>query len=138
MVVYDFIQLDVPFETVRASLLSTPTGGTDERLPRETWIEVGAAIEEQWAIAVPFHGYTPGPDQLTTVLRGHLEVTRLGPGKTHVSLVGAYQTLGDEPRVGTPGWAAAPLTEMDLRAFLNQVADRLTGAVAPRSDQSTN
>lgn len=131
MVVYDFVQLDVPFEMVRACIRQGRARPVDAHMSPDTWVEVGAAIEEEWSLAVPFHGYRRGATDLTAVIRGHLEVTRLGSDQTHVSMMGSYRALclASPPEVNSREVCLA--IETDLRSFFRQMADLWSsGAVA--------
>lgn len=126
MVVYDFVQLDIAFEAARARLLEGHAGGLDGSLPQRTRLELGVPVDSEGTIAVPFEGHTPAAPGTSGSVRGHLEVTRLGPTRTHLSLLGAYERPGAPARRQADRLEPALVTEADLRVFLRRVADRLT------------
>lgn len=127
MFIYDFVQLETPFEEVRDRLRADLDPAPDmEHLT----LVLDRAVEQEGMIAVPFIWRKPGPSPLFTALDGHLEVSRLGASRTHVSLLGNYR-----PSNGSFGHPAERmglhhLAEAQLRVFLRRVADRLTGTGA--------
>jgi hypothetical protein len=141
MFVYDFLQLEVPFEAVRDRLLHVGATYDDDVAPDggRVRLEVERAVEKDGMVAIPFRWRTQVPSPLFSSVDGHLEVSRLGATRTHVSLLGNYEPPGGYFGRRADRMGLHHLAEASLRAFLGRVAERLAGtagtvaAVAPAS-----
>lgn len=148
MFVYDFVQLDTPFDEVKQRLLhgggawlgplataayhggeatALALGLEAEPLPvqKHVVVELDSAVESDGVVVLPIRWRATGPSRLFPALDGHLEVSRLGPGRTHVSLLGNYEPPGGYFGRLADRMGLHHLAEAGVRSFLRRVAERL-------------
>jgi len=153
MFLYDFIQVDVPFEDVRARVLeggaswltaiatATYTNGqtaivevgpeSHPRIRKEVVIVLEGVYENDGFIRVPFHWRATGIPGLFPTLDGDIEVARLGDGRTHICLMGRYSPpLSAIGRV-LDRMVFHHLAEGTVRSFLQRLGSALLETPAP-------
>jgi hypothetical protein len=148
MFVYDFIQLDVPFEEVRrrlvdgerpwlaplaaaafhegeATVVSLGLDGAQIPLDKQVAVDLDAPLDQEDFVAIPIRWRATGPAGLFPALDGHLEASRMGDSRTHLSLQGRYEPPGGHLGRLLNRMAFHHVAEASVRSFLHRVADAL-------------
>ena len=150
MLLYDFFQLDRPFEDVAGLLADGESwlgpladeATADGRvlqvrigLSDGPWgpgkqfvVKLGEPYERDGMIAIPMRWEATGPKGLFPLLTGDLEIVRLGPDCTHVGLQARY-----EPPLGSLGRLLDRnllhhVAEASIRSFLRRLEAALLAA----------
>ncbi len=151
MFVYDFLQLEAPFEEVRPRLLedgdrlavlgraayvdgeATVASLATDPLPvdRLVTVEFDRPVEEESVVVVPFRWRAIGQPRLFPAVEGHLELSRLGPLHTHVSLLANYSPPGGYFGRLADRMGLHHLVEAGVRTFLRRFAEGLAGSGEP-------
>ncbi len=132
MFLYDFLQLEIPFEEVRSRLLAGGADGLGGALPGDPTydgevIELDRPLEQDDVLALPFRWLSSGAPRLFPAVDGHLEVSRLGPSGTHVSLLANYTPPGGYFGRLADRMGLHHLVEGRARVFLRRIAEGLAG-----------
>lgn len=147
MFVYDFLQLEAPFEQVRPRILE----GGGERLAviaraayddgeatvaslgldpvpvdKRVSVQFDRPVEQDDVVVVPFRWRAIGQPRLFPAVDGHLELSRLGPSHTHVSLLANYTPPGGYFGRLADRMGLHHLVEAGVRTFLHRFAEGLT------------
>lgn len=150
MFVYDFVQLELPFEDVKqrlllgeaqwlaplataayhkgeATVVSLGLDGRSAPFEKNVRIMVDEPLEQNDVIVVPIRWRATGPSHLFPAMDGHLEASRLGGSGTHVSLLGNYEPPGRGFGRLVDRMGLHHVAEAGIRSFLHRVADVLVG-----------
>lgn len=165
MLIYDFVQIDMPVSTVAPrvesglawlapvavsacqdgeGLLLRAGPGDGCRLTKQVRMTVGAARSRGDAVVVPIRWEATGLTALFPVLDADLEFAPLGPGITQLALMGIYNPPLDGMGSRIDRWVLHRLAQATVRAFLARVAEALadpaasTGPATPASRASSS
>ena len=135
MFVYDFLQLEAPIEEIRRHLMQDEAQqlavlGEAVSDDGES-VSFGRTVDQDDVIVLPFQWRANGPVPAFPTVDGHFEVSSLGSGRTHISLLANYTPPGGYFGRLADRMGLHHLVEAGVRGFLRRFADGVSGAAAP-------
>jgi hypothetical protein len=121
-------------ESRGAGLLAEVGFGPDQRrVNKAVEVELGPTVRAGSKTLLPMSWKASGSGRLFPVLEADLEFASLGPSRTQLAISARYR-----PPLGPVGRAVDRaalhlVAEATVKDFLDRVAERLTGALAPAS-----